>query len=65
MLRTCLELWGMPFPNEYMKLYNSSALAIKAVDGQIKVGFVVMPFVLSRLLTLEYEGWRTGDRRFV
>eukprot|EP00036_Acanthoecidae_sp_10tr_P004927 CAMPEP_0182928404 /NCGR_PEP_ID=MMETSP0105_2-20130417/15568_1 /TAXON_ID=81532 ORGANISM="Acanthoeca-like sp., Strain 10tr" /NCGR_SAMPLE_ID=MMETSP0105_2 /ASSEMBLY_ACC=CAM_ASM_000205 /LENGTH=645 /DNA_ID=CAMNT_0025066407 /DNA_START=9 /DNA_END=1946 /DNA_ORIENTATION=+ len=32
------ELWGMPFPTEYMKLYNSSALAVKAVDSQLKVG---------------------------
>lgn len=32
------ELWGMPFPREYMKLYNYSSHAVKAVDPQIKVG---------------------------
>lgn len=32
------ELWGMPFPETYMKLYNASAAAIKAVDPSYKVG---------------------------
>lgn len=32
------ELWGMPFPQDYMRLYNASVLAIKAVDSQIAVG---------------------------
>ena len=32
------ELWGMPFPEVYMKLYNASALAVKAVNPSLKVG---------------------------
>jgi len=32
------ELWGMPFPSDYMQLYNASARAVKAVDPQLKVG---------------------------
>lgn len=32
------ELWGMPFPSDYMALYNASALAVKAVDSQLAVG---------------------------
>jgi xylan 1,4-beta-xylosidase len=33
------ELWGMPFRGgDYMRLYNASAHAVKAVDSQIRVG---------------------------
>jgi xylan 1,4-beta-xylosidase len=32
------ELWGMPFPDAYMQLYNASALAVKSVDPAYKVG---------------------------
>lgn len=32
------ELWGMPFPSDYIPLYNASARAIKDVDPQIPVG---------------------------
>ena len=28
----------MPFPGSYMKLFNATAHAVKAVDSQIKVG---------------------------
>ena len=38
MLASGNELWGMPFPGSYMKLYNATAHAVKAVDSQIKVG---------------------------
>ena len=32
------ELWGMPFPQDYMPLYNASAVAIKSVDERLMVG---------------------------
>ena len=32
------ELWGMPFPETYMKLYNASSRAVKAVSPRLKVG---------------------------
>ena len=32
------ELWGMPFPDEYMALYNASAKALKSVHPTLKVG---------------------------
>lgn len=32
------ELWGMPFPQAYMQLYNASARAVKSVDESLKVG---------------------------
>lgn len=32
------ELWGMDYPGSYLPLYNASAMAVKAVDSEIKVG---------------------------
>ena len=32
------ELWGMPFPDPYMDLYNASALAVKGVNPSYRVG---------------------------
>lgn len=32
------ELWGMPFPQDYMLLYNASAAAVKSVGGDLRVG---------------------------
>ena len=32
------ELWGMPFPDDYMALYNASARALKAVHPSLRVG---------------------------
>ena len=32
------ELWGMPFPDQYMQLYNASSAAVKSVHPSIKVG---------------------------
>lgn len=32
------ELWGMPFPSAYMKLYNASTAAVKSVDKSYLVG---------------------------
>ena len=32
------SLRGMPFPNQYMKLYNASAHAVKAVHPSLRVG---------------------------
>ena len=32
------ELWGMPFPDPYMALYNASALAVKGVNPSYRVG---------------------------
>ena len=32
------ELWGMPFPDPYMALYNASARAIKSVHPSLRVG---------------------------
>ena len=32
------ELWGMSYPHPYLELYNSSALAIKAVHPTLQVG---------------------------
>ena len=31
-------MWGVAFPEPYMKLYNASALALKAVNTSLKVG---------------------------
>ena len=31
-------MWGIPFPDPYMSLYNASALALKSVDKALKVG---------------------------
>ena len=42
MLASGNELWGMPFPGSYMKLYNATAHAVKAVDSQIKVGGTII-----------------------
>eukprot|EP00039_Didymoeca_costata_P029987 m.27424 g.27424 ORF g.27424 m.27424 type:complete len:526 (-) comp7894_c0_seq3:160-1737(-) len=32
------ELWGMPYPNEYMRLYNASSHAVKSVNPKLMVG---------------------------
>jgi xylan 1,4-beta-xylosidase len=32
------ELWGMPFPDDYMSLYAASAQAVKSVDPSLAVG---------------------------
>ncbi|EDQ85675.1 uncharacterized protein MONBRDRAFT_38796 [Monosiga brevicollis MX1] len=32
------ELWGMPFPDDYMSLYNASLRAVKDVDANYSVG---------------------------
>jgi hypothetical protein len=32
------EMWGVPFPEPYMSLYNASAVALKAVSPFLKVG---------------------------
>ena len=32
------EMWGVPFPDPYMKLYNASAVALKGVSSQLRVG---------------------------
>lgn len=32
------ELWGVPFPDPYMELYNASAAAVKSVDPLYRVG---------------------------
>jgi len=32
------EVWGMPFPETYMRLYNASALAVKSVHAELRVG---------------------------
>ena len=32
------ELWGMPFPQDYMRLYNASAAAVKSVGSDLRVG---------------------------
>ena len=32
------ELWGVPFPDAYMALYNASARAVKSVDPLLRVG---------------------------
>ena len=32
------ELWGMPFPEDYMALYSASARAVKAVHHSLRVG---------------------------
>ena len=32
------ELWGMPFPSDYMQLFRASSAALKAVDPGLRVG---------------------------
>ena len=32
------ELWGVPYPEPYMVLYNASARAVKAVHPSLLVG---------------------------
>jgi len=32
------ELWGMPFPAQYMALYNATVAAVKGVDARFRVG---------------------------
>ena len=32
------ELWGMPYPEPYLELYNTTSMAVKAVDDKIRVG---------------------------
>jgi len=32
------EMWGVAFPHPYMELYNASALALKAVNANLRVG---------------------------
>jgi hypothetical protein len=32
------ELWGMPFPQDYMRLYNASARAVKSIGADLRVG---------------------------
>eukprot|EP00658_Telonema_sp_P-2_P026392 TRINITY_DN20653_c0_g1_i1.p1 TRINITY_DN20653_c0_g1~~TRINITY_DN20653_c0_g1_i1.p1 ORF type:complete len:537 (+),score=113.23 TRINITY_DN20653_c0_g1_i1:211-1821(+) len=32
------EMWGVPFPDPYMSLYNASALALKHVSPRLRVG---------------------------
>lgn len=31
------ELWGMPYPSQYLSLYNASARAVKSVHSSLKV----------------------------
>lgn len=44
---------GMPFPGTYMKLYNASSHAIKAVDSQLRVGG---PATMQLLDVAEFHG---------
>jgi xylan 1,4-beta-xylosidase len=32
------ELWGMPYPTDYLALYDASRKALKSVDSQLQVG---------------------------
>merc|ERR1719238_78948 len=56
------ELWGMPYPTQYLQLYDASRAAIKSVDSQLQIGG---PVTMQCQYISEFVSDRAGQFDFV